>query len=359
MIDQKYKMTSTSLYSSKIEDIDLGESGSGLTRRVLRAQVVENYKEKENSVEFAIIHQRRASREKPWEDLGGKTLANLKAGEASKMQLDTQQTKNLFDHLLNLYRIGKDGVRMGETVLVIGDEDEVIRTDKGRARIIKKLLDGNHSEEVWQALVDDYPELATKMSLAKIYNEKKKVVEEFEANISAGKDENYWQGLLEANGWVFGTNYEKRIGERRVNIGSTVDHPLVTEDGCLEIIEIKRPDTVFWKTDTAGELYKYRGKYLVPSTELSGTISQATGYILDLEKQVDVTSWAADHEGVVPLKPRCVVILGRSNNWAQEEMNQFRLLNDSLHGVTIQTFDHLLLRAKKALEMFKPQNTNE
>ena len=161
----RYKMESTSLISSRIEDIEIWVSDNGLTRKVIRAEVVENQKVKENTVEFAIVHQRRARIELPWVDLGGKSLSELKAGEAAKMSLDTAQTKALLAHLLNLYRIGEEGVRLGTTVLEITNEDQVIKTNSGRARIIEKLLKGKYSNEIWEALVEDDPDLATKMSL--------------------------------------------------------------------------------------------------------------------------------------------------------------------------------------------------
>jgi hypothetical protein len=117
-------------------DICLSESANGLTRKVLRAEIVENQADAAKSVKFAIVHQRR-SRDHDWSDLGG-SFAQLKAGEAAKIQLDTRETSSLLEHLLNLYEIGKEGVRLGVTVLQMADEDEVIRTDAGRARLIGK-----------------------------------------------------------------------------------------------------------------------------------------------------------------------------------------------------------------------------
>lgn len=349
-------MESTSLVSSKFEDIELWKSDNGLTRKVLRAEVVENQRVKENTVKIAMVHQRRSRTTDSWEDLGGKSLSELKAGEAAKFPLDTGQTKALFTHIANLYKIGGKGVRLGTTVLEIANEDEVIKVNSSRARIIKKLLDGGFSEEIWESLVEENPDLATKISLSRIYQERKKLINEFEANIAKSLGEEYWQNLLAKNGWIFGNSYIGRIGERRINIKSTLDHPLITEDGFLEIVEIKAPEFPFWKRKQDGTNFLYREKYLVPNSELENAITQGANYILEAEKEMDSKSWAESHEGIYPIKPKCLVVHGRSNQWSAGEAEAYRLLNDRLHGIIVITFDHLLLRAKQTLEVFNPEN---
>lgn len=352
-------MTSTSLVSSRIEDIEFDVSENGLTRKVLRAEVVENKKHPDNTVKIAIVHQRRGKRDAPWEDLGGKQLSELLAGEAAKIQLDSKQTRALLTHLISLYRIGADGVRLGTTVLEIRDEDEVIRTDAGRARVIKKLLAGDYSEEIWQTLIEENPDLATKMSLARIYEERKRVIEEFANNIGEELTEQYWQEFLDDNTWIFGSSYIGRVGERRINIKSTLDHPLITEDGHIEIVEIKTPSFDFWSRKRDGSQFLYRGKYLVPHPELHCAIAQGTNYILEVEREMDSRSWAENHSGIYPIKPKCLIVHGRSSQWGKEESIAYRVLNDSLHGVCIITFDHLLLRATQVLELFNPNRKVE
>lgn len=355
MSDKRYKMISTSLRSSKIEDIEIHVSENGLTRKVIRAEVVENRTHPENSVKIAIVHQRRGRNEDEWEDLGGSTLSQLHAGEAVKMALDTSQTKELLNHLLALYQIGEVGVRQGTTVLEIHNEDEVIKTDAGRARVIKKLLEGKHSKEIWQKLIEENPSLATKMSLSRIYEERKRVISTFEEDIKSDLPEQHWQEFLEKNIWIFGLSYLGIVGERRINISSTLDHPLITEDGHLEIVEIKKPTFPFWRKKTDGSNYLYRDKYLVPHNELECAISQGTNYILEVEREMDSRGWAETHGGIYPIKPKCLIVHGRSTDWGDLESTAYRLLNDTLHGITVITFDHLLLRANQMIEIFKPE----
>ena len=178
----QYRMQSTSRATSKITDIQLSESQNGLTRKVLRAEIIDNSVDKDKSVKFAIVHQRR-SRGQGWSDMGGKFLSQLKAGEAAKIQLDTRETYSLFQHLVNLYEIGKEGVRYGLTVLQVANEDEVIRTNSSRARLIRKLIDSEFGDEIWAHLATADPELATRLSMAQIYQDRLTVLEEFQDSL--------------------------------------------------------------------------------------------------------------------------------------------------------------------------------
>jgi hypothetical protein len=351
----EYIMSSTSSISSKVADLCLSESESGLTRKVLRAEVVENPADKAKSVKFAIVHQRRG-RGQEWADLGGRSLAQLKAGEAAKIQLDTRETFSLLEHLLNLYEIGKNGVRRGVTVLRLANEDEVIRTDTGRARLIGKLIDGEFGDEIWTHLANADPGLATRLSMAQIYQNRRLVLDEFEQSLDLDHSEGYWNKFLKKNKWIFGSSYIEIIDENRIDIHHYTDIPCIVEGGFMDIIELKKPSFPFWTLNTRGDDYLYRGKFLLPHSELQGAIAQLSHYILQAEKQVDSRDYIRDHQGAVPLKPRGVVVHGRSNSWTENHWVAFRLLNDELHNIQVITFDHLLERAKKSLSAFEPQS---
>jgi antiviral defense system Shedu protein SduA len=350
----QYRMRSTSLTTAKIEDIPLSQSSSELTRKVLRAEVIENQTDREKSVKFAIVLQRR-TRGRAWSDLGGKSLAQLKAGDAAKIQLDTRETYDLLKHLLNLYEIGRAGVRSGYTVLRFANEDQVIQTDRSRARLIRKLLDGEFGDEIWALLAETNPGLATRLSMSKIYQDRMLVLDEFERSLGLHHNEHYWKRFLKQNRWIFGASYIEILEEDRIDIHHQTDIPFAVEGGFMDIVELKKPDLRFWAVNTRGDDYWYRGKFLVPHAELRGAISQLSGYILQAEKQVGSSDYIKDHQGVVPLKPRGVVVHGRSHTWEEAHWSAFRLLNDELHGIQVITFDHLLQRAKKSLDMFRPE----
>jgi len=248
-----------------------------------------------------------------------------------------------------LYKF-KDLIDVGQ----FDDTFQVVITNRNSAHYITELLEKGYSENIWEALVEANPDLATKLSLSRIYGSRKTVVDEMQVKIGQDKNEEYWQQLLANNRWIFGNSYIGIIGERRTNISSTLDHPLITEDGYLEIVEIKKPSFPFWKKTSTGANYLYREKYLVPYGELQCAITQGSNYIYETEREMDNRSWAESHDGVYPIKPKCLIVHGRSNDWSELESNSFRLLNDRHHGISIITFDHLILRAKQTLELFKP-----
>src|SRR3989344_4740959 len=126
----------------------------------------------------------------------------------------------------------------------------------------------------------------------------------------------------------------------------------------MDIAEIKKPGLPFWTLSRNGGYYKYRGKFLVPNAELQGVLAQVTKYILQAEKKVNDVEYIKDHGGIVPLKPRGVVVHGRSNDWGIDDWGAFRLLNDELHTVQILTFDQLQKQAERMLAVMEVRDEN-
>jgi hypothetical protein len=350
MDDNTYRIESTSNVSSVVEDIQLSETPKGLARKVLRAEVIKNLKNSENAVKACVVHQKRSSHDDDWEDLDGPSLAQTKPLTPSKFQLDSKETRALFDHLADLYEIGKEGIPRGKAVIQLADVDEIIRTDAPRAATIKKLLESNHGEEIWKLLLELEPDLAQKLAAALIYDRRKQAVEEFEAEIDQDHNEDHWKRFLRDNSWMFGGSNVAVLDEARIDIKSIADLPFRVDGGFMDIVELKRPDTPFWVSTKGGDYWLYRKKYLVPHHELQGAIAQTSNYIHQAEKQVSNTDFLETH-GVKPLKPRGLVVHGRSHTWGEDEWASFRLLNDNLHGIQVMTFDHLLAQARRAVDL--------
>lgn len=188
-----YTIESTSYKTAQVDDIELSVSPAGLTRKVLRSEIIENDLHPENSVEICLVHQKRATTADEWGDIDGPKLTTTKPNAPSKFPLKTAETKAVFDHLANLYHYGEDGVRRGKTVVRIANEDEVIQTDASRARLINTLLGAEDGEEVWQLLVDHAPNLAHELAVARVLESRMQAIKAFEDAIGEEHNEDYWQ----------------------------------------------------------------------------------------------------------------------------------------------------------------------
>jgi hypothetical protein len=50
---------------------------------------------------------------------------------------------------------------------------------------------------------------------------------------------------------------------------------------------------------------------------------------------------------VKTVKPRCILIFGRSNDWNSGQVETYRIMNAGFHNLTVMTYDHVLERAKR------------
>jgi hypothetical protein len=59
--------------------------------------------------------------------------------------------------------------------------------------------------------------------------------------------------------------------------------------------------------------------------------------------------------GVKTVKPRCTLIFGRSRDWGEDEREAYRILNASHHSLSILTYDYVLDRARRILDLRSEQ----
>lgn len=344
----EYTVESTSAYSARVEDIELSRTST--TRKVLRCEIVENVKAANNVVKATIVHQRRSNTIE-WQDIEGVPLSRLRAGESAKMSFSTEETKKLIEHLNNLYQIGGNGVHRGVQVLTVANEEAVIASNAGKARILRKIAESENLEAL-EGLEDEYGGNITDVfAVAKLHSTRKRVLEEYERRLNEDHDENDWKRYLKKHNWIFGVSNIEIIDESRLSIHHDTDLPFSVEGGFMDIVELKRPDEEFWVKLRNGTLKLYRNKFPVTSFEIRAAVAQTADYILEAEKNVTDADFIRDHNGVVPLKPRGLVVGGRSSKWGEIEWKAYRLLNDNLHGIQIITYDQLLERARRSLLM--------
>jgi hypothetical protein len=169
-----------------------------------------------------------------------------------------------------------------------------------------------------------------------------RAIEQFEKMLEQDQKENAWQEWFQKNSWVLGSEYVRILDERHIDVKNISDFLMEAYDGFLDIVEIKRPEggLRFWAASLD------HGNY-VPSTDLTKAITQATRYIYEVEREANSVKFLERVGHIKTVKPRCMLIFGRSNDWVSDQVETYRIMNAGFHNLTVMTYDHVLDRAKR------------
>lgn len=169
-----------------------------------------------------------------------------------------------------------------------------------------------------------------------------KAIEQFEAILRDNSVEAQWQKWFEKNSWILGSDFVRVLDESSIDTRNIADFLMEAYDGFLDIIEIKRPEggMSFWASTLD------HGNY-IPSTDLIKAVTQASSYIYEVEREANSVKFLERVDGVKTIKPRCILIFGRSSDWNPKQIEAFRILNSGYHNLSIMTYDHVLERAKR------------
>lgn len=169
-----------------------------------------------------------------------------------------------------------------------------------------------------------------------------RAVREFEQMLMDDLVESPWQEWFQRNSWVLGSQFVRVLDERHIDTTHISDFLMQAYDGFLDIVEIKRPERglQFWAANLDHDNY-------IPSQHLTKAITQATRYIYEVEREANSVKFLDRVGGVRTVKPRCILIFGRSVNWGQKQIESYRILNSGYHNLTILSYDHVLQRARK------------
>ncbi len=169
-------------------------------------------------------------------------------------------------------------------------------------------------------------------------------IEQFEQMLEGDHKESVWQDWFKKNSWVLGSEFVRILDERQIDTRNISDFLMEAYDGFLDIVEIKRPEGElrFWASTLD------HGNY-VPSQDLMKAITQSTRYIYEVEREANSSKFLERVGQVKIVKPRCILIFGRSNDWNSEQVEAYRIMNAGYHNLTVMTYDYVLERAKRIL----------
>lgn len=172
-----------------------------------------------------------------------------------------------------------------------------------------------------------------------------RAIEEFEGMLDEDLLEQDWQRWFQHNSWVLGTEFVQILDERNIDTQNITDFLMQAYDGFIDIIEIKRPDgsLKFWADS------KDHGN-IVPHQDLVKAITQASKYIYEVEREANSVKFLEKVGYHKVIKPRCILIFGRSFDWDDVQRESYRILNSNYHNLTIITYDQILERGKRMLK---------
>lgn len=157
--------------------------------------------------------------------------------------------------------------------------------------------------------------------------------------------EQIYQEWCEGNSWAFGNSYVVRDNVRQIAPGDSVDllFPTVAA-GFRDLIELKRPNMDVLRFDSSHKNYYF-------SSEVSKAIGQCHRYLDVLNEEA--ANGLRDYPEVVAYFPRATIVIGRSIGWDEVKLKALHGLNNRLSGISVMTYDQLLLQGERLIELFE------
>ena len=363
---ENYKTVSTSLYSARLAKPVVIEENT-TTRKVLFVDLNDKKKEVGETVGITIVHQRKKKNDE-WEDIESINLNSLKGGEGVKLNLDSKNTRKIYDELSKLYAlVDKEGVKYGVQEFSIAKADEIIKIPKDRKTFIERILSENYGEEVWNELISSNPDLATRLSLARIQTNRCNALNTFKENLEANNDDElFWQNFFANNDWIFGyglnyqflhllkeqPDYGGRTYEGKGSQKGDFLMQTVADSHFTVLVEIKTPATKllsYTKTEPR-QVKNPRNDVWLLSSDLLGAISQI---------QVNCRTWSLDSQkgenirllekqNIYTVEPKGILIIGNTKELVRDEsiVSCFESYRRNTNNPEIVTFDELYKRAE-------------
>ncbi len=352
-MNQAYTLSGTSNKTATVlEDLVIKETTT--TRTIFRAEIIDNPKDTSATVKGVFVHQKKSTKAE-WEDIDELKFNTLKNGEGAKWYLSCGDLKRLYDLLRQLYSLDSE--------TPWGEQKYLVITDENKIDVIQQLLKQGLSEEYWQELLSFKPELAHQLAYTHIYEERKKVISEFEESLfDETKNENYWQTFFMENPWIFGYGLRYQflniLGDRPYVGGKTFENKEGRESDFLlhTVAEVKSTVLVEIKTPATKllEEKKYRNRTYKLEGEFIGAISQIqlACKTWEIEGSRDINNIRSlEDRKIYTYEPKGILVIGNTKALEDDidRYHTFETFRQKLHNPEVITFDELLERAKHIL----------
>lgn len=272
--------------------------------------------------------------------------------EISMKETSVVVLRDKLNELLALKKIPETGNFL---LVKIGDYQQVDLSGLDTSDVAKALISVLENDEIVEHIdaIDFSDNLAFAFRNSIKIKSLIKAMDELEAALETESGEQYYQEWCEQNGWIFGNQYVMKDGERRISRSDSVDL-LATSviSGYRDIIELKKSTFAVLNYDSSHDAYYF-------SAEVSKAIGQCHRY-LDVFSE-EAVAGLRDNREIVAYHPRATLVIGRSKDWTEGQHKALHGLNSRLNGVSILTYDHLLLQGRRLIDMLRntQQESNE
>jgi hypothetical protein len=353
---ETYKISSTSVNSASFENVVIHETKT--FRKIVIAKQVRESHESDSKIEITILTQRKKEKDE-WENVQEMADSCLKAGESKKIILDSSATAALHKTLNDLHEIAKGNFFKGEKRLLVIDLEEAEDIQK-----LLKILQGCGEEVILDLARSSSSEIQKKFAIAKIQEDRKRTVEEFERNLGNKElSELYWQKFFEKNTWIFGLAMECRflhlVQSQPVCQSAGIDGKgsqrgdfLMCTGGAAKFcvpIEIKTPFSNLLKPT------KYRNGCWELGADLVGGCSQIQADCLSLDRRADNMrdNQHLLRQGITTIYPKGILVIGNTEEFEEDmsKIQTFELFRLHKTNPQIITFDEVLEKARHILTL--------
>lgn len=271
--------------------------------------------------------------------------------EVCEINMNEKAILRLRDKLNELLALKKIPDNGNFLLVKLGDGQQVDLSGLDSSDVAKALVSVLENDEIIEHIdaIDFSDNLAFAFRNSIKIKSLIKAMDELEAALETESGEQYYQEWCERNGWIFGNQYVMKDTERSISRNDNVDL-LATSvvSGFRDIIELKKPTFTVLVRDASHESYYF-------SAEVSKAIGQCHRY-LDVFSE-EAVAGLRDNREIVAYHPRATIVIGRSNDWNDNQHRALHGLNSRMNGISILTYDHLLLQGRRLIEML--QNTQE
>lgn len=265
--------------------------------------------------------------------------------EPQKTILSTDKPQQSLTKLVNALKSqGELYTRTNSKAIILDPDEADLFKQLGEENIefLEKIIKSFGTAEAKEKLLELNQENLNELFASVKQAKNRKAVQQLREYVNSVVKEHDFQVWIEGNTWVFGTEYVQKFDTRKIGIHSQADFIVQSLDGFTDLIELKKADVTLLDKDESHNCY-------YPSRDLSQVIGQAVHYIKVME---DHRSILKEGDDLDVLKPRVKIVMGRSLGLTFDEKKALRLLNASLHGIEIITYDEILSRAEKIIEIY-------